>query len=68
MGYLPVMAFAKFDRSKPHLNVGTIGKWLIHLSWRMAAVDCQSNTLFDSAVYYLLNTSILVNLYLIIIK
>jgi len=27
MGYLPVMAFAKFDRSKPHLNVGTIGKW-----------------------------------------
>lgn len=25
MGYLPVMGFAKFDRSKPHLNVGTIG-------------------------------------------
>ncbi|TNV84615.1 hypothetical protein FGO68_gene10180 [Halteria grandinella] len=25
MGYLPVAAFAKFDRSKPHLNVGTIG-------------------------------------------
>jgi len=25
LGYLPAAAFAKFDRSKPHLNVGTIG-------------------------------------------
>ena len=27
MGYIPAAAFAKFDRSKPHLNVGTIGKY-----------------------------------------
>ena len=26
MGYVPLASFAKFDRSKPHLNVGTIGK------------------------------------------
>jgi hypothetical protein len=25
MGVYPVAAFAKFDRSKPHVNVGTIG-------------------------------------------
>ncbi len=25
-GYIPCAAFAKYDRSKPHLNVGTIGK------------------------------------------
>jgi hypothetical protein len=25
MGYIPSASFAKFDRSKPHLNVGTIG-------------------------------------------
>jgi len=24
-GYLPLATFAKFDRSKPHLNIGTIG-------------------------------------------
>jgi hypothetical protein len=28
MGYTPAAGFAKFDRSKPHLNVGTIGKSL----------------------------------------
>jgi hypothetical protein len=33
MGYLPVAAFAKFDRSKPHLNVGTIGKSRGIASW-----------------------------------
>jgi hypothetical protein len=26
MGYISAASFAKFDRSKPHLNVGTIGK------------------------------------------
>jgi hypothetical protein len=26
MGMMPSAAFAKFDRSKPHINVGTIGK------------------------------------------
>lgn len=25
MGYISCAGFAKFDRSKPHLNVGTIG-------------------------------------------
>ena len=25
-GKIPCAAFAKYDRSKPHLNVGTIGK------------------------------------------
>jgi hypothetical protein len=25
MGMIPAAYFAKFDRSKPHLNVGTIG-------------------------------------------
>ena len=25
MGVIPSASFAKFDRSKPHLNVGTIG-------------------------------------------
>jgi len=25
MGRIPCAAFAKYDRSKPHLNVGTIG-------------------------------------------
>jgi hypothetical protein len=27
-GTLPCASFAKYDRSKPHLNVGTIGKYL----------------------------------------
>lgn len=27
-GRLPCAAFAKYDRAKPHLNVGTIGKYL----------------------------------------
>ena len=27
-GRIPSAAFAKYDRSKPHLNVGTIGKFL----------------------------------------
>ena len=31
MGRYPCAAFAKYDRSKPHLNVGTIGK-SIHFS------------------------------------
>ncbi len=26
MGMFPQAAFVKFDRTKPHLNVGTIGK------------------------------------------
>ena len=26
-GYLPMASFAKFDRTLPHLNVGTIGKY-----------------------------------------
>ena len=26
MGAYPTASFAKYDRSKPHLNVGTIGK------------------------------------------
>lgn len=26
MGVFPIAGFAKFDRSKPHLNVGTVGK------------------------------------------
>jgi hypothetical protein len=26
MGAFPSASFAKYDRSKPHLNVGTIGK------------------------------------------
>lgn len=30
MGMYPSASFAKFDRSKPHLNVGTIGN--THLS------------------------------------
>ena len=25
-GRIPAAAFAKYDRAKPHLNVGTIGK------------------------------------------
>lgn len=24
-GYIPMCSFAKYERSKPHLNVGTIG-------------------------------------------
>jgi hypothetical protein len=31
MGMNPAFGFAKFDRSKPHLNVGTIGKISPHL-------------------------------------
>lgn len=27
-GRIPSAAFAKYDRSKPHLNVGTIGKFI----------------------------------------
>ena len=27
-GRIPSAAFAKYDRSKPHLNVGTIGKYI----------------------------------------
>jgi hypothetical protein len=31
MGYIPAAGFAKYDRSKPHLNVGTIGKSTLSL-------------------------------------
>jgi hypothetical protein len=27
-GRIPCAAFAKYDRAKPHLNVGTIGKYI----------------------------------------
>jgi elongation factor Tu len=33
MGMIPSANFAKFDRSKPHLNVGTIGKHTLSLSF-----------------------------------
>jgi len=26
-GHIPIACFAKYDRSKPHINVGTIGKF-----------------------------------------
>lgn len=30
MGSYSLANFAKYDRSKPHLNVGTIGKYINH--------------------------------------
>lgn len=29
LGNIQMAAFAKYDRSKPHLNVGTIGKFCV---------------------------------------
>jgi len=29
-GNIPMATFAKYDRNKPHLNVGTIGKYCFH--------------------------------------
>ena len=29
LGNIQMAAFAKYDRSKPHLNVGTIGKYCV---------------------------------------
>jgi elongation factor Tu len=58
MGVYPTAAFAKFDRSKPHLNVGTIGNltpylFLIFNNNKIGHIDHGKTTLTAAITKYL---------------
>ena len=43
-GQIPTATFAKYDRNKPHLNVGTIGKYLSTAGDTLLASSCFKNS------------------------
>jgi len=58
MGVYPTASFAKFDRSKPHLNVGTIGNlslsvYFIFNNNKIGHIDHGKTTLTAAITKYL---------------
>ena len=66
MGLNPAFGFAKFDRSKPHLNVGTIGKSNLESSFKInffiGHIDHGKTTLTAAITKYLSKKGIQLNL------